>query len=74
MLEPELAESLVATWADRVNIHNDLCQQFDPDVPVCTCGVPRLFEDLVDALRLRGLAEAMFTRGDLLAPAPVSQG
>lgn len=43
----DLAESLAAAADDRTNIHNDICQQFDPAAPhVCTCGVPRLLADL----------------------------
>jgi len=49
----ELIESLHAAAADGLHIHNDLCQQFDPDAAtICTCGIPSLLRQLAEAMPL----------------------
>jgi hypothetical protein len=50
-VSPDLAESLAAAAANRVNIHDDLCTVYtvSPEFG-CTCGVPALLADLAAAL------------------------
>jgi hypothetical protein len=47
-IDPELADRLLASYEDRGDVHHVLCTEFTgpPDFG-CSCGVPRLLEDLL---------------------------
>lgn len=50
-LTDDLAESLTAAYEGRSVIHSDICTVYTESPEFgCTCGVPRLLEDLVQAL------------------------
>jgi hypothetical protein len=50
-VSPDLAASLAAAAADRLNIHGDLCSVYTESPEYgCSCGVPKLLADLAALL------------------------
>jgi hypothetical protein len=61
-LPPDVADSLAAAHAARRDIHFDICTVYSEGPAFgCSCGVPRLFEDLVEALGVKVLDAAAST-------------
>jgi hypothetical protein len=53
VLPRDLADSLAAAYEARRNIHFDICTEYTAEPGFgCTCGVPRLLEQLVEELGL----------------------